>query len=620
MSLESSGTVATGGAGQPGWGATMARTSPVVRGAVAAVAAAILVVVAGLPGAAVADAPGAWVQVVRAGGEQEDTGRAVAPLSDGSVIVAGGFSDTAAFPPAGNLVSDGQLDGFVGRVAADGTWTWRLAISGPNTILPTEVVVAPDGGILVAGTFAGSAEFPRTAPDPPVVLNAAGSNDVFVARVLPDGSAFSWALAGGSTALDRAAGLAVRTDGTALLAGTFQGTANFFPHAVVSGAGVRNVFLAAVGPGGTWDWVIQSAGALDAEAWGLAVNSLGAAVVTGSIEGPTTFAPENAPHSGGGGTDAFVAQALAGGGGWDWVNTVVSLGADRGTGVAVLPSNEVIVLGQFDGAATFGGAGVLNPVGNADAFAAQLTSFGVWQWAIQAGGVGVSTFVDGATALADGSVVGIGGFTGSVDFGATTLTSAGSNDIWVARVVQPGGVGAWDWAVSAGGPGVDQGYRVREARNRSLVVGAEFSATAAFGPHDVTSAGFADIVMAQLAQVPGRPSGVAGTPANGQVTVNWTAPTADGGSAVTGFTATADPGGQECTASTLMCTVTGLTNGTPYTFTVRATNLVGPGAASSPSGPVTPQAGPTPTPSPPPMAPPRDIAMPALFRSWAGGW
>jgi hypothetical protein len=73
--------------------------------------------------------------------------------------------------------------------------------------------------------------------------------------------------------------------------------------------------------------------------------------------------------------------------------------------------------------------------------------------------------------------------------------------------------------------------------------------------------------------------------------VSWTAPTSNGGSPITGYTVTASPGGETCsTTGTLSCTVSGLTNGTPYTFTVTATNVVGTSPASAASSPVTPVA------------------------------
>jgi uncharacterized delta-60 repeat protein len=97
---------------------------------------------------------------------------------------------------------------------------------------------------------------------------------------------------------------------------------------------------------------------------------------------------------------------------------------------------------------------------------------------------------------------------------------------------------------------------------------------------------------------PATPSAPTATIGNGQATVTWTKP-ADNGSTITGYTVTSS-GGQTCTtndADTLTCVVTGLTNGTAYTFTVTATNGGGASAASVASSSVTPAPAPTPVPT-----------------------
>ncbi|HZR49609.1 MAG TPA: fibronectin type III domain-containing protein [Streptosporangiaceae bacterium] len=97
--------------------------------------------------------------------------------------------------------------------------------------------------------------------------------------------------------------------------------------------------------------------------------------------------------------------------------------------------------------------------------------------------------------------------------------------------------------------------------------------------------------------LPAAPSGVIASAGNGSASVTWTAPS-DGGSPITSYTVTPYVAGVAQQATTISgnppatsATITGLTNGTSYTFTVSATNAVGTGPASAPSNAVTPSGG-----------------------------
>ena len=91
-----------------------------------------------------------------------------------------------------------------------------------------------------------------------------------------------------------------------------------------------------------------------------------------------------------------------------------------------------------------------------------------------------------------------------------------------------------------------------------------------------------------VATVPSAPLSVTTTAGDTRVAVRWVTPASSGGSVITSYTATSSPGDFTCTTSTNACVVTELTNGESYTFTVTATNAIGPSVASAPSAAVTP--------------------------------
>ena len=113
----------------------------------------------------------------------------------------------------------------------------------------------------------------------------------------------------------------------------------------------------------------------------------------------------------------------------------------------------------------------------------------------------------------------------------------------------------------------------------------------------------------------GPPTAVTGSAGDQKITVAWTAPVIVTSATVTSYTATSTPGSFTCVTTTTSCVVSGLTNGTAYTFVVRVTYSDSNTRDSSASGATTPvytapapepessgevatPAAPTPTPTP----------------------
>ena len=110
----------------------------------------------------------------------------------------------------------------------------------------------------------------------------------------------------------------------------------------------------------------------------------------------------------------------------------------------------------------------------------------------------------------------------------------------------------------------------------------------------LVTGGYPSLATAELysivVSIPESPKNVSAGAYDGAAIVSWLPPNFDGGSPLSGYTVTASPGSATATAGPgeRSVLVTGLTNGTTYTFTVTAQNIVGPSLPSGRSNAVTP--------------------------------
>ena len=165
--------------------------------------------------------------------------------------------------------------------------------------------------------------------------------------------------------------------------------------------------------------------------------------------------------------------------------------------VAVDGGGNAAVTGEFTGTVNFGG-GSLTSAGDVDIFVVKYSSAGVYAWSKRLGGTGTDRAY-GVAVDAAGNVLVTGYFSGTVDFGGGPLTSAGNADIFVAKFTS---AGAHVWSKRFGSTGHDFGYGIAVDRNSDLVVTGFFGwfggPTVDFGGGALTSAGDSDVFLAKF--------------------------------------------------------------------------------------------------------------------------
>ncbi len=248
-------------------------------------------------------------------------------------------------------------------------------------------------------------------------------------------------------------------------------------------------FLTAQAP--DWDWAVQGGGIYSDYCDDICLDSTGNSYVTGSFQATSNFGSLQVTAAGFG-PDVLVAK-LNSQGDYQWVATGGSSDySDYGHAIARDSAGNLYICGCYAGAATFGLTN-LTYGGGVDIFIAKLDASGNWLWAVNASGSG-NERAYGIAVDSAGNCFATGVFSGSVSFGATSLT-ASNEDIWVAKLNSSGG---WEWAVQAGGSSPDQARGIGTDALGNCYLTGSFYDTASFGGFSLTSEGVGDIFAAKL--------------------------------------------------------------------------------------------------------------------------
>ncbi len=338
-----------------------------------------------------------------------------------------------------------------------------------------------DNSSIVTGYFNGTATFGSTT------LTSAGDDDLFVAKLDSNGD-YLWAKQGGGSSDDTAYGITSLSDNSSIVTGRFSGSATFGSTTLTS-AGNDDVFIAKLDSNGNYLWAKKAGASSDDKGYAITSLSDNSSIVTGEFQGTATFGSTTLTADD---RDVFIAK-IDSDGNYLWAKQGGGNNYDRGYGIASLSDNSSIVTGFFYDTATFGST-TLTSAGNYDVFIAKIDSDGNYLWAKRGGSSSDDRGI-AITSLSDNSSIVTGYFNGTATFGSTTLTSAGSKDVFIAKLDSNGN---YLWAKQGGSSSADRGIAITNLSDNSSIVTGEFQGTATFGSTTLTSAGDRDVYVAKL--------------------------------------------------------------------------------------------------------------------------
>lgn len=247
-------------------------------------------------------------------------------------------------------------------------------------------------------------------------------------------------------------------------------------------------------------WARQAGGPHHDRGSGIALDSTGNVFVTGTFghlfpAGPSSAAGVFGTNSlAANGRKQFFVAKLDAAGNYLWVRTASGTAEHEGFAVASDASGNAFVSGSFNGAATFG-TNALVSAGSDDLFLAKLDSAGNFLWATQAGRTN-SGYWAALKVDAAGVAWWSGTFGGRLNLGTNSFVSAGGNDLFLARMSSAGGV---LWAGRYGGTNDDQVWSLAlEPGGANLYLAGTFQTNTTFDATNLTGSGFADGFVAKL--------------------------------------------------------------------------------------------------------------------------
>ena len=347
--------------------------------------------------------------------------------SQGSTYVTGRFLGTIGFGSTQLSASAPIGEGFLAKVDASGTWTWALGFqtSGTSNLRgswPTAIDVTPNGGVAITGLYNGSLDVGG------VVLSGRAL-DVF-ASVYDGNGNLQVANSGGSGQDAIPNDLTVDPSGNVHIVG-YSTSAPLFGSRTFVGYGSAEGFVVTMSSSGEWTRLIPFRGAGTDGADLISSDAQGNLIVAGATNQWVSLGQFNVSARYGG-FDLVIA-GLSSSGTWTWAELGGSSFDDGWSALDVRSSGDVVLAGSAGrGGLTYDGTTISSGNADNDTVLLGISiGTGSLAWSERIGTSEEDITGDVAVNGTDDLMV-VGGFDGTLTRGTSSITSTGTDGyLWL---------------------------------------------------------------------------------------------------------------------------------------------------------------------------------------------
>lgn len=419
----------------------------------------------------------------------------------GNVCITGYFSTPTITFGSYTLTNSniGTADIFIVKYDAAGNVLWAKQEGDYNSEFGESICIDNLGNIYITGYFDSPNLYLGND-----TLTRQSAGDVFVIKHDPNGNIL-WARSGGNPCtfcFADSKDICCDQFGNVLVTGNFYGGAIDFGSASVILPDVgENVFTCKFDSNGNVLWARGFGGFNNDISYSICTDNSGNAYVTGGfLSGGMPFASTTLANASGSGTSDCFLVKYDGSGNEIWAKRAGGIKNDSGTSICSDPLGNIYLCGIFTSSTITFGSTTLNNLGSMGIFITKYDNLGNVLWSSYQGSGGSGAYANAICSDSSGDFYLLGGFFDPIiNFGTTTLTNIGTENIYVAKF-NSGGTPIW--AQSAGGSGNDVGEDICSGSGGLIFVTGEYqSAPTNFGATSLSNAGSRDVFIATLGNI-----------------------------------------------------------------------------------------------------------------------